>query len=225
MDRMTLKSRTWRNVAILSLLGALLLNTDQASYHIGAFATSSGLLKSSKNSVSEQTGDAASFGDKLAAAALERTNHYVIYNPKYMKIDYPGGDVPAYFGVCSDVVIRSYRALGIDLQERVHETMGGDSNIAHRRVRVLRKYLARYGKSLTVSRNPDNFKPGDIVTYYLPDARFSKDHIAIVSSRKTLTGRPLIIHNIGFGPKIEDQLFAYKITGHYRYSPKVAGYN
>ena len=162
------------------------------------------------------------FAERLAKAALERTNHLVIYNSAYIKIDYPNGDVPAYFGVCTDVVIRTYRALGVDLQKLVHTRLGGDRNIAHRRVVNLKKFFARYGKSLKVTKNPDDYQPGDIVTYRLPKGSSSPTHIAIVSSRKSLfSGRPMIVHNIGMGPRLEDALFDFKITGHYRYRPKI----
>lgn len=157
------------------------------------------------------------FSERLVKAALGRTKNLVIYNPKYYAIPYPGGDVPAHFGVCSDVIIRSYREVGIDLQQKVHQTMGGDKNIAHRRVRVLRKFLAKAGASLPVSKNPDDYKPGDIVTYHIPEAIFSKDHIAIVSDKKGISGNYMIVHNIGLGPKLDDDLMTYKINGHYRY--------
>jgi uncharacterized protein YijF (DUF1287 family) len=155
--------------------------------------------------------------ERLAKAALERTKHLVIYYPKYYKIPYPNGDVPAHFGVCTDVVIRAYRAVGIDLQKDVHEKMGGDKNIAHRRVKVLEKFFKRFGQSLPVSKNPKNYKPGDIVTFYLKEAISSKDHIAIVSDKIGISGNPMIIHNIGLGPKLDDDLFSYQIRGHYRY--------
>lgn len=157
------------------------------------------------------------FHERLVKAALARTKNLVIYNPKYYAIPYPGGDIPAHFGVCSDVIIRSYREVGIDLQQKVHQTMGGDKNIAHRRVRVLRKFLAKAGASLPVSKNPDDYKPGDIVTYHIPEAIFSKDHIAIVSDKKGISGNYMIVHNIGLGPKLDDDLMTYKINGHYRY--------
>ena len=160
------------------------------------------------------------FAKRLADAAFERTRHFVVYNPAYFKIGYPNGDVPAIFGVCTDVVIRSYRALGIDLQERVHKYLGGDPSIMHRRVVNLKKYFKRHGQSLPITQNPDDYKPGDIVTYRLPKGSSSPWHIAIVSSKKAfLSGRPMIVHNIGRGPKLEDSLFDFKITGHYRYQP------
>lgn len=169
----------------------------------------------------------------LAKAALERTKHFVIYDGSYRKISYPGGDVPAGFGVCSDVVIRSYRALGVDLQKRVHEDMKAnfsaypkywglsrpDSNIDHRRVPNLRVFFTRHGQSLPVSNNKADYLPGDIVSWNLRDGG-SLPHIGIVSDRKAEDGTPLIIHNIGAGPQLENMLFDYQITGHYRYSPQ-----
>ena len=161
-----------------------------------------------------------SFGDRLAAAALERTKHHVVYDPRYIKLKYPMGDVPANIGVCTDVIIRAYRTLGIDLQVLVHRARvgSGDKNIDHRRVRVLRKFFARYGRKLPISKDPKDYRPGDLVTYRLSQSLASNSHIAIVSSKKTADGRPLIVHNIGLGPKLEDWLFGDKITGHYRYT-------
>jgi uncharacterized protein YijF (DUF1287 family) len=161
-----------------------------------------------------------SFGWRLAEAARKQTFSFVLYNPSYRKIDYPMGDVPRYFGVCTDVVIRAYRELGIDLQKLVH-TSGvgsGDRNIDHRRVDVLRRFFAKAGRSLPVTNNPDDYQPGDLVTYYMPNAWLSKTHIAIVSAEKSLTGVPLVVHNRGWGVQLENWLFAEKITGHYRYA-------
>ena len=160
------------------------------------------------------------FQTRLVAAAHARTKSWVIYNPKYFAIPYPGGDVPAHFGVCTDVIIRAYRALGIDLQQKVHQALGGDRNIAHRRVRVLRKFFKKKGAALPVSKNPEAYKPGDIVTYHIPEAIFSKDHIAIVSDKIGASGHRMIVHNIGLGPRLDDDLMSYKITGHYRYRGK-----
>jgi hypothetical protein len=169
------------------------------------------------------TAPANDFGAALAAVARRQTSHFVFYNPTYMKIGYPMGDVPSYFGVCTDVVVRAYRALGIDLQERVHNSGAGsgDTNIDHRRVEVLRRFFARAGTSLPITGNPGDYKPGDIVTYYMPNGWLSKTHIAIVAAEKTATGVPLIVHNRGWGVQAEDWLFAEKITGHFRYgSPR-----
>jgi uncharacterized protein YijF (DUF1287 family) len=144
----------------------------------------------------------------------------VFYNPAYMKIAYPMGDVPAYFGVCTDVVVRAYRALGIDLQVLVHASGAGsgDTNIDHRRVEVLRRFFARAGTSLPITETPADYQPGDIVTYYMPGGWLSKTHIAIVADEKSPTGVPLIVHNRGWGVQAEDWLFAEKITGHFRYA-------
>jgi hypothetical protein len=167
----------------------------------------------------KSTTPASDFGASLAAVARRQTSHLVFYNPAYMKIGYPMGDVPSYMGVCTDVVVRAYRALGIDLQVLVHNsgTGSGDTNIDHRRVEVLRRFFARAGTSLPVTANPADYKPGDIVTYYMPNGWFSKTHIAIVAAEKTATGVPLIVHNRGWGVQAEDWLFAEKITGHFRY--------
>ena len=182
----------------------------------------------SASAVPQKVGDAKparqvrpqSFGQRLAAAAFERTQHSVVYDPRYIKLSYPMGDVPDNIGVCTDVVIRAYRALGIDLQVLVHRARvgSGDRNIDHRRVRVLRKFLARFGRKLPITDNPADYLPGDIVTYRLSNSLSSNSHIAIVSDRRSKAGRPLVIHNIGLGPKLEDWLFGDKITGHYRYT-------
>lgn len=160
------------------------------------------------------------FARSLAAAARQQVSYLVFYNSSYQKIPYPMGDVPSYFGVCTDVVVRAYRALGIDLQVQVQRAgVGtGDTNIDHRRVEVLRKFFARAGTSLPITRNPDDYKAGDIVTYYMPNGWLSKTHIAIVAAEKSLAGVPLVIHNRGWGVQAEDWLFAEKITGHFRYS-------
>jgi uncharacterized protein YijF (DUF1287 family) len=122
--------------------------------------------------------------------------------------------------VCTDVVVRAYRALGIDLQRLVHEARigSGDTNIDHRRVQVLQRFFARYGERLPVTGNPRDYLPGDLVTYHLPDGWFSKAHIAIVSDRTAPSGAPFLIHNRGWGVQLEDWLFAERIIGHYRYA-------
>jgi uncharacterized protein YijF (DUF1287 family) len=171
------------------------------------------------------------FLDKLSAAALERTHHVVRYDPKYVRIPYPGGDVPADTGVCSDEVIRAYRALGIDLQKELHEDLKAnfsaypnqrrwmlahpDSNIDHRRVPNLMVFFSRKGKTLPISGRADEYEPGDLVTW---DLGGGIPHIGIVVERKSAaSGRYMLVHNIGSGPKLEDVLFRWKITGHYRY--------
>ncbi len=162
---------------------------------------------------------AKDFGAELAAVARRQISHFVFYNPAYRKIAYPMGDVPAYIGVCTDVIVRAYRAHGIDLQVLVHKSGAGsgDTNIDHRRVEVLRRFLARAGTSLPITDNAADYKPGDLVTYHMPSGYFSKTHIAIVAAEKNPAGVPLVIHNRGWGVQAEDWLFAEKITGHYRY--------
>jgi uncharacterized protein YijF (DUF1287 family) len=176
---------------------------------------------------------AISFEKKLASAAIERTNHMVIYNGAYRSISYPNGDVPKNIGVCTDVIIRSYRALKIDLQKLVHLDMKAnfsqypskriwglskaDSNIDHRRVPNLQTFFKRHGKVLPQSDNPSDYKPGDLVTWVVSG---NLPHIGIVIDQTNpKTGNPYIVHNIGLGPQKEDMLFDYPITGHYKYSP------
>lgn len=172
--------------------------------------------------------------EKLVEAALERTQFEVRYDGRYMAIDYPNGDVPPDMGVCTDVVIRSYRKLGIDLQQLVHEDMldnfelypskriwglsSTDKNIDHRRVPNLQAFFSRHAKSLPISNDPQHYQPGDIVSWMLPG---NLPHIGIVTNKKDReTGNPLIVHNIGAGPKLEDMLFDYEVTGQYRYFPE-----
>lgn len=169
-------------------------------------------------------------GLSLAAAAIELTKDRVIYDPTYFKLSYPGGDVPSNKGVCTDVVIRAYRKVGVDLQQRVHEDMVNhfdeypklwglsktDSNIDHRRVPNLMKFFSRHGTVLAKSRQPNDYLPGDIVTWSLGGGLV---HIGIVINQKSADGlRPLIVHNIGNGQEISDCLFSHPITGHYRFA-------
>jgi uncharacterized protein YijF (DUF1287 family) len=130
------------------------------------------------------------------------------------------GDIASLHGTCTDVVIRAYRALGVDLQQLVHEFRSGrgDRNIDHRRTETLRRFFTAQGASLPVTAFPEDYLPGDIVTYHRPFGRISNAHIAIVSDRLSASGRPMVIHNRGFGPQLEDALFADRITGHFRFS-------
>ncbi len=169
-----------------------------------------------------------SFPTRLSHAALDRTKVTVRYDPAYVKLAYPGGDVPADTGVCTDEVIRSYRALGVDLQKLVHEDMAAnfstypknwglakpDKNIDHRRVPNLQKFFSRHGKSLPVSDQATDYLPGDIITCTVAG---KLPHIGIVVPSPTGEGRPWVVHNIGAGPQMEDVLFTYPLTGHYRY--------
>lgn len=170
-----------------------------------------------------------SFPEKLSDAAITLTKDKVIYDPSYFSISYPNGDVPKGKGVCTDVVIRAYRKLGIDLQKEVHEDMKKnfskypqkwglkktDPNIDHRRVPNLQVFFTRFGKSLEVTDKASDYKTGDLVTWMIND---KMPHIGIVTSRKTADGkRNLIVHNVGAGQVLEDCLFKYTITGHYQF--------
>jgi hypothetical protein len=179
------------------------------------------------------------FLHNLVLAAIERTQHVVRYDPAYVGIPYPGGDVPADTGVCSDEIIRSYRAVGVDLQKEVHEDMvknfsvyqpglkqkRPDANIDHRRVPNLMIFFSRKGEPLPLSDRPEDYSPGDLVTWnLLADRGGDRPHIGIVVDRKSpASGRYMIVHNIGEGPKMEDVLFDWTITGHYRYVGNVTG--
>ena len=169
------------------------------------------------------------FFSRLSDAAVVLTEQHVQYDPAYFVIPYPNGDVPKGKGVCTDVIIRAYRTLGVDLQVAVHEDMSQnfqlypknwglkktDKNIDHRRVPNLMKFFERHGASLGISSVPRDYQPGDVVTW---DLGKGIGHIGIVTDKKSSdNARPLIVHNIGNGQEISDCLFTYKITGHFRY--------
>lgn len=150
------------------------------------------------------------------------------YDPAYVALDYPNGDVPEKTGVCSDVVVRAFRKAGIDLQKEVHEDIKAarseyptkwganapDKNIDHRRVLNLMKYFERHGKSLPISDAAADYQPGDVVSWELSSG---VDHIGIVTNMLSESAdRYLIVHNIGAGTRIEDVMFAWTIKGHYR---------
>lgn len=172
---------------------------------------------------------AQEFNQKLSDAAKELTKQHVVYDPSYFAIDYPNGDVPADRGVCTDVVIRAYRLLGIDLQKEVHEDMKAnfelypknwglkttDKNIDHRRVPNLMTFFERKGIIKNKTRNPKGYLPGDIVCW---DLGGGITHIGIVIDQMSHDGkRPLIVHNIGAGQVVEDLLNKYTLIGHYSY--------
>lgn len=171
------------------------------------------------------------FSQRLVQAALERVRHTVRYDPAYVKLDYPNGDVPADTGVCTDEVIRSYRALGIDLQKLVHEDMqrdfaaypkdwelrSTDKNIDHRRVPNLMAFFKRRGAALPVTQKAGDYLPGDLITCTVAG---KLPHIAIVVPAPDGSDTPWIVHNIGQGPKHENRLFEFPLTGHYRYHPR-----
>jgi uncharacterized protein YijF (DUF1287 family) len=165
---------------------------------------------------------------RLLAAAHDQTRSRVTYEPNYLKIAYPQGDLPADRGACSDVLIRAYRHLGIDLQRLVHEDMQAhfplypkqwglkapDSNIDHRRVPNLMVFFSRFGQTLPLTQNPADYRPGDILA-----TRPVGTHIAIVSDQKHAdSDRLLVIENIGGGVQQNDHLLSYPLIGHYRYA-------
>ncbi|KXX70504.1 DUF1287 domain-containing protein [Flammeovirga sp. SJP92] len=169
------------------------------------------------------------FYKELADSTLTLTKQYVVYDPSYFSLDYPNGDVPANKGVCTDVVIRAYRKMGIDLQKEVHEDMKAhfskypknwgltrtDKNIDHRRVPNLMTFFSRFGTVLPISEKAIDYKAGDIVCWSFGGGL---THIGIVSANKTFFKQiPMIIHNMGSGQVEEDILFDYEIIGHYRY--------
>lgn len=171
----------------------------------------------------------SSFHNKLSAAAIELTKQSVTYDPAYYNIPYPNGDVPVGKGVCTDVIIRAYRKLGIDLQKEVHEDMKShfskypnywgrtkpDKNIDHRRVPNLMTFFSRYGTVKPISTRSRDYLPGDVVCWNL---KGGLTHIGLVVNRLSGDGkRHLIVHNIGGGQELSDCLFSYKIIGHYRY--------
>ncbi len=205
----------------------------------GAFAaanmTAGRYVPETKREIAQETAKATAqeapemdFAARLSDAALALTKDRVIYDPAYFSIPYPGGDVPANKGVCTDVVIRAYRKLGIDLQREVHEDMKAnfskypknwgltrpDTNIDHRRVPNLMVFFGRHGETLPITQNAEDYLPGEIVCWRLDNGA---THIGIVVDRQTRTGCNKIVHNIGFGQNLADCLFDWKIIGHYRY--------
>jgi uncharacterized protein YijF (DUF1287 family) len=172
----------------------------------------------------------SAFLQRLSAAAVERTHHTVRYDSAYVRIPYPNGDVPADTGVCTDEVIRAYRALGIDLQKEVHDDLvknfaaypnqrrwqlaHPDTNIDHRRVPNLMLFFSRKGEVLPDTARAEDYSPGDLVTW---DLGGNVPHIGIVVNQRAASGRYMVVHNIGRGPRMEDVLFSWRITGHYRY--------
>ncbi|MBA3681563.1 MAG: DUF1287 domain-containing protein [Bacteroidetes bacterium] len=175
-----------------------------------------------------------SFFQKLVVQAINQTKIKVTYVPAYVQIKYPNGDVPVNTGVCTDLVIRAYRGVGIDLQKEVHEDMvknfkdypklwslkSPDSNIDHRRVPNLMTYFKKKKSDVLISDKAEDYKPGDLVTWNLQGKKVVSGitHIGIVTDQKTADGkRYLIAHNIGGGNTLEDMLFSYVIIGHYRF--------
>lgn len=202
------------NIAILPFLGLMLWNCNETIPHSVEISAPN---------------PQATFLENLADSAYTLTFQKVTYDPSYFSIPYPNGDAPADKGVCTDVVIRAYRKIGIDLQKEVHEDMKAnfsiypkiwgltktDRNIDHRRVPNLMKFFSRKGKELAITDKADDYKPGHIVCWNLGGAI---THIGVVSNHQNKDKtRYLIVHNIGSGQVLEDCLFSFKIIGHYAY--------
>lgn len=185
----------------------------------------------SKHSTQYTIAKANTFEEKLALSAISIIDPTIEYDPSYFAIKYPNGDIPKGKGVCTDVIIRAYRKLNIDLQKEVHEDMKAnflqypnlkkwgmtktDTNIDHRRVPNLETFFERKGIKLIVSENADDYKTGEIVTWMI-DGKLP--HIGIITHKKSQDGkRNLIVHNVGGGQVLEDCLFSYKIVGHFKY--------
>jgi uncharacterized protein YijF (DUF1287 family) len=171
----------------------------------------------------------ATFFAQLADSAQTLTKQTVRYAPAYVRIAYPNGDVPANTGVCTDVIIRAYRKMGIDLQKEVHEDMKAnfdkypqnwgltkpDPNIDHRRVPNLMTFFTRHGTIKLKTQHASDYVPGDIVCWNLGGGI---THIGIVVHQKSDDGkRYMLVHNIGGGQVVEDCLFSFTIIGHYTY--------
>ncbi len=168
---------------------------------------------------------------RVVTAARAQVGVTVTYDPAYVRIGYPRGDVPVDRGVCADVIVRAFRAAGVDLQQLVHQDMAAhfsdyphawglrrpDSNIDHRRVPNLETFFRRRGMALPITTQATDYRTGDVVSWRLPNGLA---HIGLVSDQVAAdgSGRPLVIHNIGAGTQEEDVLFAWRIVGHFRWT-------
>jgi uncharacterized protein YijF (DUF1287 family) len=215
-------------IRLFPLLLLVLVSACQTNFQ--SIAQTKETLFSSTPQKTKQTDIASVEIKKLLESAVEQTNLTKSYDPAYVVIPYPNGDVPIEKGVCTDVVIRAFRRAGVDLQKEVHEDMAknfslypnkwglksSDSNIDHRRVPNLQTFFTRRGKSLAITGRGEDYKPGDVVAWDLD--RKGMTHIGLVSNvYNETTERYLIIHNIGGGTQMEDKVFDWKIIGLYRY--------
>ncbi len=214
------KGRGWKSCFWVLSLGVFVLS-------LGCERLESASDQSKIPVIKEASDKAVVADSSIVRAARSQIGKTTIYDPAYVKLEYPGGDVPFERGVCTDVVIRALRkGAGLDLQKLVNEDMKKaftkypkiwglkktDRNIDHRRVPNLSRYFERKGYSLGVSKNKGDYLAGDLVTCLVG----KRPHIMIVSGNRAKDGTPLVIHNIGSGAKEENKLFAFKITGHFR---------
>jgi uncharacterized protein YijF (DUF1287 family) len=192
----------------------------------GAVLALAAVLLSAAPAAATRPGAEDAFFRRLVAAAVARAQVKVRYVPDYVRIPYPGGDVPAGTGVCTDEIIRIYRAVGVDLQQALHEDLARhfsaypskqrrpDTSIDHRRVPMLMTFFRRMGAARPITADPADYLPGDVVAWDLVAG-----HVGMVVDQRDPTGaRPLILHNVGQGPKLEDALFSWRIIGHYRWA-------
>lgn len=209
------------------VVGLILIGIINCKNNSESFSENNISVETLSESHSEQNSDLTPKQKQISDAALSIVDRNIVYDPAYFSIDYPNGDVPAGKGVCTDVVIRTYRKLGVDLQKLVHEDMKAnfdlypktwgltkpDTNIDHRRVPNLMVYFSRFGKEKPISTHPENYLPGDIVCWRLANGM---THIGVVVDKKSRDGKRFqIVHNIGGGQVLEDVLFAYEVIGHY----------
>ncbi|MBM4079032.1 MAG: DUF1287 domain-containing protein [Planctomycetes bacterium] len=215
------------HLASVVCCGCLLAGCDQAGKATSE-TDSRGAAKAASRQEQNTAQEPMPSSPPIVSAARAQVGKTMIYDPSYIRLHYPGGDVPIERGVCSDVVVRALRdALGMDLQKLVHEDMRAafpeypkiwglkspDPNIDHRRVPNLQRYFERKGYSLPVTKEKRDFLPGDLVTCTVPPSR---PHIMVVSDRRSSDGIPLVIHNVGSGTKEENRLLDFPLTGHYR---------
>jgi len=211
-------------VAVVLLAGVLTASSCQPQSHV-----SRGPAVPPNAPVEPLPANAPPQLKQMLAGAIAQAGVTTSYDPAYVALQYPGGDVPETTGVCADVVVRAFRKAGIDLQKEIHEDMTAarsdyptkwgaispDSNIDHRRVLNLMAYFRRHGKSLPVTYDAEDYQPGDIVAW---DLTSGIDHIGIVTNMLSGSAdRYLIVHNIGAGTRVEDVLFEWTIKGHYRF--------
>ncbi len=216
-------------ISLFPLIALFSLLACQTNFQSTVAQTRNSIFSSAKEKPKLAEIDSAEIS-KLLESAVEQTSVTKNYDPAYVVLPYPMGDVPIEKGVCTDVVIRAFRKAGVDLQKEVHEDMAGnfavypkkwnlpkpDTNIDHRRVPNLQTFFTRKGKSLAITDKPDDYKPGDVVAWDLDGKGMT--HIGLVSNfYNEKTKRYSIIHNIGGGAQAEDVIFDWKIIGHYRY--------
>lgn len=185
---------------------------------------------SNLNEVIQMLESEGGFSDRLAASALARTKESITFDNSYYEIDFPAGDIPANKGNRSDLIVRAYRGVGIDLQKKVHSDMlenfrsypqvfrrnQADPNIDHRLVKNLDTFFARNGEALEATSESLDYHFGDLVVWRLIDGT---KHIGIVvPGPGAKQSEKWVVHNMNSTPVWEDRLFDYMHVGHYRYS-------